>query len=275
MSLKLHRYLRRIKYGGPLSPTKQTLHNLHRAHLLAIPFENIDVQLGEVPSLEPDAIFEKLIVRERGGWCFEHNLLFAWAVKQIGLRVELIGATVNRMGHVEGAPINHLALLVHLDEPYLADVGFGNGFLVPTPLREGPFNDGRFDFKLTCHGNYWRFYNHRENGATYDFTGDAVDMDDDRSVRTAASPPRANPRSCRHSSARNSPNTGWPHLTNAALRIFSPEHMNEESASSHAVVRADSSRALRARDRAQRSAVDARRRSAQTLAAQAHPRLLV
>jgi N-hydroxyarylamine O-acetyltransferase len=232
MSLKLHRYLRRIKYGGPLSPTRQTLHNLHRAHLLAIPFENIDVQLGLVPSLEPDAIFEKLIVRERGGWCFEHNLLFAWVVKQIGLRVDLIGATVNRSRHVEGAPINHLALLVHLDEPYLADVGFGNGFLIPTPLREGTFNDGRFDFKLTCHGNYWRFYNHRENGATYDFTGETADLATidaaNRSLATTSESPFVQTLVCAQLTE-----DGMTTLTNAALRAYSPAHMNEESASSH------------------------------------------
>ena len=231
MSLKLHRYLRRIEYGGPLSPTRQTLRNLHRAHLLAIPFENIDVQLGTVPSLEHDAIFEKLVVRERGGWCFEHNLLFAWVLKQIGLRVDLLGATVNRSRHVEGAQINHLALLVHLDEPYLADVGFGNGFLTPTPLREGPFNDGRFDFKLTCHGNYWRFYNHRENGATYDFTGEPVHMETleaaNRSLATTSESPFVQTLVCARLTE-----AGMVTLTNAALRIFSPERMNEESASS-------------------------------------------
>jgi N-hydroxyarylamine O-acetyltransferase len=232
VSLKLHRYLRRIKYGGPLSPTRQTLHNLHRAHLLAIPFENIDVQLGDVPSLELDRIFEKLVVRERGGWCFEQNLLFAWAIKQIGLRAGLIGATVNRSRHVEGAPINHLALLVHLDEPYLADVGFGNGFLTPAPLREGSFNDGRFDFKLTCHGNFWRFYNHRENGATYDFTGEPVDpaiLDAaNRSLATTSESPFVQTLVC----AQLTEN-GMATLTNAGLRLYTPAHMNEESASSH------------------------------------------
>ncbi|HTV91579.1 MAG TPA: arylamine N-acetyltransferase [Verrucomicrobiae bacterium] len=231
MSLKLHRYLRRIKYGGPLSATRQTLHNLHRAHLLAIPFENIDVQLGEVPSLEPDRIFEKLVVRERGGWCFEQNLLFAWILKEIGLRVDLIGATVNRSRYVEGAPINHLALLVHLDEPYLADVGFGNGFLTPTPLREGSFNDGRFDFKLTCHGNFWRFYNHRENGATYDFTGQPVNPADleaaNRSLATTSESPFVQTLVCAKLTE-----DGMATLTNAALRLYSPAHMNEESASS-------------------------------------------
>ncbi|HUA09079.1 MAG TPA: arylamine N-acetyltransferase [Candidatus Acidoferrales bacterium] len=232
MSLKLHRYLRRIKYGGPLSPTRQTLHNLHRAHLLAIPFENIDVQLGSVPSLDPERIFEKLVVRERGGWCFEMNLLFAWAIKQIGVRADLIGATVNRSKAIEGAPINHVALLVHLEQPYLADVGFGNGFLNPTPLREGTFNDGRFDFKLTSHGKYWRFYNHRENGASYDFTGEPVDLATieaaNRSLATTSESPFVQTLVCSQLTEE-----GMVTLTNAALRIFSPKHMNEESASSH------------------------------------------
>ncbi|HTU69213.1 MAG TPA: arylamine N-acetyltransferase [Candidatus Baltobacteraceae bacterium] len=232
MSLKLHRYLRRIRYGGPLSPTRTTLHNLHRAHLLAIPFENIDVQLGLVPPIEHDAIFEKIVLRERGGWCFEHNLLFAWVLRQIGLRVDVIGATVGRTKPVEGTPINHVALFVHLDEPYLADVGFGNGFLNPTPLQEGTFNDGRFDFKLTNHGKFWRFYNHRENGATYDFSGDNAGAETieaaNRSLATTSESPFVQTLVC--AQLRED---GMVTLTNAALRIFSPKQMNEESASSH------------------------------------------
>jgi N-hydroxyarylamine O-acetyltransferase len=227
--MKLHRYLRRIGYSGPLSPTRQTLHNLHRHHLLAIPFENIDVQLGLVPSLEHDAIFEKIVKRGRGGWCFEMNLLFAWVLRQVGMRVDLIGATVGK--RVENAPIGHLALLVHLDQPYLADVGFGNGFLTPAPLKEGAFNDGRFDFKLTCHASYWRFYNHRENGATYDFTGEPVSMDAietaNRRLATTAESPFVQTLVCSRLTER-----GMVTLTNAGLRIFSPDGIVEETASS-------------------------------------------
>jgi N-hydroxyarylamine O-acetyltransferase len=232
MSLRLHRYLRRIGYSGPLSPTRGTLHNLHRAHLLAIPFENIDAQLGMVPSLDHDRIFEKLVMQARGGWCFEMNLLFAWALRQVGMRVDVIGATVNRSKAVEGASINHVALLVHLDEPYFADVGFGNGFLNPVPLREGTFNDGRFDFRLTCHGNYWRFYNHRENGATYDFTGepaapDTIEMAN-RSLATTSESPFVQTLVCSRLTE-----DGTIALTNAGLRIYSPAQITEESAPSH------------------------------------------
>ncbi len=130
---KLHHYLRRIGYGGPLSVSSQTLHDLHRAHLLAIPFENIDVQRGRTPSLALDDIFEKLVVNRRGGWCFEMNGLFAWALRELGFRVDLLGAAVGRDKRGDAKLMNHLTLLVHLDEPYLADVGFGNGTLTPFP----------------------------------------------------------------------------------------------------------------------------------------------
>jgi N-hydroxyarylamine O-acetyltransferase len=228
VSLKLHRYLRRIAYSGPLSPTRQTLHNLHRAHLLAIPFENIDVQTGHVPSLDEDAIFEKIVKDERGGWCFEMNLLFAWALRQTGMRVETIGATVGK--REPGKAIDHIALLVHLDgEPYLADLGFGNGFLTPTPLREGAFNDGRFDFKLTCHGSYWRFYNHRENGATYDFTGEPIGLDEieiaNRRLATTAESPFVQTLVCTRLIDH-----GMITLTNTALRIYDTGGITEETA---------------------------------------------
>jgi N-hydroxyarylamine O-acetyltransferase len=233
MSLKLHRYLRRIGYGGPLSATRQTLHSLHRHHLLAIPFENIDVQLGGVPELEDEAIFEKIVKQQRGGWCFEMNLLFAWVLRQTGMRVDVIGATVNRTKAIEGAAINHAALLVHLDEPYLADVGFGNGSLAPMPLREGVFNDGRFDFKLTCHGNYWRFYNHKENGATYDFTGAAFDpkllKNANRTLAKTSESPFVQTLVCARLTDR-----GMVTLANTALRVYEPENIVEETAVSAA-----------------------------------------
>jgi len=227
MILQLQSYLRRIDYGGPLSPTRQTLHNLHRAHLLAIPFENVDVQLGIVPSLYIDALFKKLVVQRRGGWCFEMNLIFAWALRTIGMRVDLVGAVVDK--HAQGSPINHLALLVHFDEPYLADVGFGNGFLTPTPLREGTFNDGRFDFRLERHGERWRFYNHKENGSTYDISTEPVEMAQietaNRRLATTSESPFVQTLLCLRLT-----DDGMVTLTNVALQVYSAKKIVEETA---------------------------------------------
>lgn len=164
---KLHRYLRRIDYGGPLSPTRQTLHNLHRAHLLAIPFENIDVQMRERRPFTFDAAFEKIVDEQRGGWCYEMNGLFAWVLGELGFRYVLLAGAVGREHHGDAALMNHMAILVHLERPFLADVGFGTGSLNPIPLETGTYNDGRFDFSLTKDDQWWRFH---APGQTYDFT---------------------------------------------------------------------------------------------------------
>ncbi len=178
---KLHAYLRRINYGGPLSATRQTLHNLHRAHLLAIPFENLEVQFRRRPSLDINRIYEKIVVAKHGGWCFEMNTLFAWALREIGFTVEYVGASVERVKHPSSAPLNHMALIVRLDQPFLADVGFGNGPLTPMPLHSGSYNDTRFEFHLTRDGEWWRFHNHRYDGLTYDFLETPVQLEDFRS----------------------------------------------------------------------------------------------
>jgi N-hydroxyarylamine O-acetyltransferase len=170
MTPKLAAYLRRIGYSGPLDPSVKTLRALHRAHLLAISYENLDVQLGVPLSLDPAAMFEKIVERKRGGWCYEMNGLFAWALRELRFDISLLGAAVGREQRGDAAAMNHLAILVHLDKPYLADVGFGNAFVAPLPLAEGSHSDGRFDFRLQqIDGDWWRFTNRPGSGDTFDF----------------------------------------------------------------------------------------------------------
>ena len=82
-------YLDRIGYSGPTEPTAETLVALHRAHMLAVPFENLDIHLGRRNVLDPEHVFDKVVRRRRGGWCFELNGLFA-------LLLETLGYTVTR-----------------------------------------------------------------------------------------------------------------------------------------------------------------------------------
>ena len=170
MTPKLAAYLRRIGYSGPLDPSLKTLRALHRAHLLAISYENLDVQLGVPLSLDPAAVFEKIVERKRGGWCYEMNGLFAWALRELRFDISLLAAAAGREQSGDAAAMNHLAILVHLDNPYLADVGFGNGFIAPLPLAEGMHSDGRFDFHLRqIDGEWWRFTNRPDSGDSFDF----------------------------------------------------------------------------------------------------------
>jgi len=226
---RLHAYLRRINYGGPLAPSRQTLHGLHRAHLLAIPFENVDIQLRVRPTLDTDAIYEKIVAQGRGGWCYEMNALFGWALRELGFRADYVAGAVNRQRSGEKALMNHLALVVHVGSDYLADVGFGNGTLAPLPLREGTFNDGRFDFRLSKHGDWWRFHNHRHNGATYDFTERAYELADFeakmRMLATTSESPFV-----QHLVLGQLTEDGMITLTNAALQIHRAKEIVEETA---------------------------------------------
>ncbi len=156
--MELDAYLARIGYRGSLEPTLGTLRDLHRAHLLTIPYENLDIHLGRTLPLDEAEIFDKLVTQRRGGWCFEMNGLFAWALRELGFAVTLLGATVERVGS-SVQKTDHLVLLVALDEPYLCDVGFGDGVREPLPLRAGRYRQGFLEYELTCEGEMWRFHN--------------------------------------------------------------------------------------------------------------------
>ena len=157
----LQRYFARIGYGGTPRADLATLAELHRRHLLAITYENLDVQLGRPLGLDVGPIYEKLVLRRRGGWCYEMNGLFSWALEAIGFRVTRMAAGVGRATVGEAATGNHLALRVDLDEPYLADVGFGDGLFEPAPLRAGAFSQRGLAFRLEDLGDgWWRIHNH-------------------------------------------------------------------------------------------------------------------
>jgi N-hydroxyarylamine O-acetyltransferase len=126
-------YLERIAYTGPLEPTAETLAGLHRAHMLTVPFENLDLHIGRRNVLDPDHIYDKVVRRRRGGWCFELNGSFARLLEQLGFTVTRYSAAV--VLSEPGTPdFAHLTLRVDLDRPWLADVGFGDSFTTPLAL---------------------------------------------------------------------------------------------------------------------------------------------
>lgn len=131
-------YLERI--GHPrVPPTAQALCTLSRAHVRAIPFENVDVVLGTHRGIGLEAITDKLVRRLRGGYCYEHALLFAAVAQRLGFEVRRLVARVQP--HRSG-PRTHMTLRVGVDGiDHLVDVGFGAGMFVPMPLRDGALVD--------------------------------------------------------------------------------------------------------------------------------------
>lgn len=121
-------YLERIAYRGSLEPTADTLRELQLAHLIAVPFENLSIHAGEPVVLDDTALFEKVVMRRRGGFCYELNGLFAALLRSLGFRVSMLSASAVGAGGAYGPPFDHMALLVTLDERWLADVGFGDSF---------------------------------------------------------------------------------------------------------------------------------------------------
>ena len=135
--LNVPAYLGRIAYTGPTAPTIDVLRFLHRAHLLSVPFENLDIPLGRKIVCEEGAFIQKIVERRRGGFCYELNGAFAELLREVGFKVTLLSARVSRDDGSESPEFDHLALRVDLDEPWLADVGFGDSFLEPLQLRPG------------------------------------------------------------------------------------------------------------------------------------------
>ncbi|PAU60426.1 arylamine N-acetyltransferase family protein [Pseudomonas indica] len=132
-------YFDRIGYRGDPQPTLDTLRQLHVLHTEAIPFENLSPFLGEPVELDQPALEDKLIHRGRGGYCYEHNLLFSRMLQALGFEVAGLAARVrlNQPDHVQ-TPRTHMLLRVRLDEgDYLADVGFG-GLTQTAPLKLVP-----------------------------------------------------------------------------------------------------------------------------------------
>lgn len=126
-------YLGRIGYWGSREPTVDTLSQLHRAHLLAVPFENLDIHLGQPIGLSLASFFDKIVRRRRGGFCYKLNGLFGWLLEQLGFAVVMLSARVYD-GPRPGPEFDHLVLLVDAGEKMLVDVGFGDSFLEPLPL---------------------------------------------------------------------------------------------------------------------------------------------
>lgn len=139
-SLDLDAYLRRIGFSDPLRPSLDTLRELQRAHLNAIVFENIDVILGIPILIDLTSIQDKLVYRERGGYCHEHNILFAAVLERLGFSVTGHSARI-MMGNEESilSAAGHTMLTVLLDnQEWLVDVGVGNiGPREPIALIEG------------------------------------------------------------------------------------------------------------------------------------------
>jgi N-hydroxyarylamine O-acetyltransferase len=167
-------YLERIGYSGDTTPSSETLRNLHRAHLFAVPFENLDISLGRAIVTEENPILRKIVEQRRGGFCYELNGAFAALLRALGFHVTLLSARVARANGGEGPEFDHLALRVDLETPWLADVGFGDSYVEPLRLEgETEQIDPAGTFRLFEDDNRWHVHKKEADGswkAQYSFS---------------------------------------------------------------------------------------------------------
>ena len=149
--LDLDAYLARVGFHGSPEPTGATLAALHPAHVAAIPFENLDVILGRGIRVDLGSVQAKLVAARRGGYCYEHGVLFAAVLERIGFQVDRLLA---RIGYNPGFPRPRTHMALHVtgrDGQWLADVGFGAGLLEPLPWDSSgqPHRQGGWTYQIT------------------------------------------------------------------------------------------------------------------------------
>ena len=153
---QLHEYLKRIHYGGPIEPINAVLVALQLAHLRTVPFENLDIHLKRPIVLDVERLFDKIVHRNRGGFCYECNGLFTALLQTIGFNVTMLSAGVARQSGGYSPDFDHMTLRVDLEEPWLVDVGFGDSFIQPLRLqKELEQFDGRKFFRFQENDGIW------------------------------------------------------------------------------------------------------------------------
>ena len=172
--MDLDTYFERVGFDASPRVDEETLFALHEAHLAHIPYENLDIQLGEKKILDETRFETRLVGERRGGWCYEMNGLFSTALRQIGFQIERLGGAVVRDVIGPDSIGNHMVLLVDLGlkRPLIADVGLGDGPLHPFPLEERRWSESGFEFALErTDDGWWRFQNHNHGLAPrFNFT---------------------------------------------------------------------------------------------------------
>jgi amide synthase len=131
------RYLEMLGWTGPVQVSLETLTELHRRHLEAVPYDNsyfTELDVANIAAIDVDETFTKVVLGRRGGICTQINRLFAELLAKLGFDVTLLAASTLFPGNVFGPPVEHMLALVRLDDSWLVDVGFG-GVSFVEPLR--------------------------------------------------------------------------------------------------------------------------------------------
>ncbi|HEX6225516.1 MAG TPA: arylamine N-acetyltransferase [Chryseolinea sp.] len=142
-------YLKRIDFVNKVTLDLDTLTALHKNHVFHVPFENLDIYYKSLFDLEIANIYQKVVVRNRGGFCYELNSLFNELLLDLGFKSCLISSRIFNDNGSRGPEYDHMSISVDIaGRNYLCDVGFGDLFISPIEIREGIQHDGKNFFKI-------------------------------------------------------------------------------------------------------------------------------
>lgn len=157
--MNVQRYLARINFSGPLKADVKTLKALHLHHLLNVPFEDIDIHFRRQFDLKPGNVYDKIVNRKRGGFCYEVNSLFNELLRSAGFKTKIISGKVISDAGQPGPEYDHMAIIITIGKKeYMADVGFGDLFIEPIELKEEVQFDGRNYFRLDKEDDHYAIY---------------------------------------------------------------------------------------------------------------------
>lgn len=154
--MEIQAYLDRIGFNGVPHNNLETFSRLHQCHVQSVPFENLDIRFNRRLTLDINPLFNKVVLRRRGGFCYELNYLFSQLLGELGFSTKLLSGRVYKDGIVAGPEFDHLLLLVSLDEDWIADVGYGDLFIQPLELKPGRQRErvNSFELNINPDGDY-------------------------------------------------------------------------------------------------------------------------
>lgn len=157
MKINKEHYLKRINYSGSLEANLNTLKRLQKLHLLNVPFENLDIQNNVSINLSIDKIFDKIVNKNRGGFCYELNGLFYELLVVLGFDALRVSARIYDQNKGYGKEFDHFSIIVTINNTkYLTDVGFGEFTFEPLKIQLGIIqNDKRGNYLID---NYEKRY---------------------------------------------------------------------------------------------------------------------
>lgn len=135
--MDLQAYFDRIHFEGSTEASISNLQEIHRAHVRHVPFENLDIHYQHWITLDQARFFDKIVLRKRGGFCYELNGLLMQALTMMGYEAHFISGSVFLPPQQSFGPyLAHVAILVHFPtQSFLVDVGFGSSFPEPLPIE--------------------------------------------------------------------------------------------------------------------------------------------